>query len=191
MHMNFISELQITLYEISILNSIKEFYENKINMQIITSIITTKSNISIRLIDYFITKYSKHNKINYYLLTTTPNKSKILFNIYSSYKQQLKIFQKKYFDPFSRGNRIPYFFIDDSCIITTIGQLNFYKWLIEKNIYQYIINNINNIELDMNKHNKLNKTQNKKNVINKCNLIKNNTKNDIHNFPSNIVSFSF
>ena len=46
-------------------------------------------------------------------------------------KNQLKAYSKKYFDPFGRGDRIP-FFSNNTCIITTIGQLNFYKWFIEK-----------------------------------------------------------
>ena len=119
--------------------------------------------MSIRLIDYFVTKYSKNNKICYKLIDNSDNiknKPDQLFNVYSSYKQQLKAYQKKHFDPFSRGDRIPYF-VKDTCIITTIGQLNFFKWLISKNIYNYIKYNHEAIQ------NEMNKKKNKKNIISK------------------------
>ena len=34
-------------------------------------------------------------------------------------------------------------------IITTVGQLNFFKWFIENKIYEYALNNIKLIDLDM------------------------------------------
>jgi hypothetical protein len=74
--------------------------------------------------------------------------------VYQSYKQQLKAFQKKNFDPFARGIRIPYF-INNTCIITTIGQLNFFMWFISKNIIDYVIKNKDIIEFDMNKTKKI------------------------------------
>ena len=58
------------------------------------------------------------------------------FTVHSSYKDQLKAHRKKYFDQFGRGDRIP-FFSKDNYIITTIGQLNFYRWFFSKKIYTY------------------------------------------------------
>ena len=185
-----VSNLNIYLHEANILKLLLLFYNNEENIEILKLILLIKTQISIRLIDYFITKYSKNNKIIY-------NINEELFNVYCSYKQQLKQFQKHYFDPFSRGKRIP-FFLDNTYIITTIGQLNFFKWFIEKKIYDYIIKNYNDIEIDMNLNNKINKI-NKKNTtknlynikkINKINVIDNQFRYDIK--QSNIiVSFSF
>ena len=61
-------------------------------------------------------------------------------NIYNSYHIKTKIYEKKYFDLFRRVNVIQYKFKnkDDMIIDTTISQLNFFKWLIENNIYYYI-----------------------------------------------------
>ena len=79
------------------------------------------------------------------------------FNVHTSYKQQLKSYQKKHFDPFSRGCRIPYF-INDTCIITTIGQLNFFKWAIENSVIDYIDQNYSIICPNMGRfHHKLSK----------------------------------
>ena len=118
------------------------------------NIISIESGMSIRLIDYFVTKYSKINKIIYKFNDET-------VNVYASYKQQLKAFQKKHFDPFARGIRIPYF-IKDSCIITTIGQLNFFNWFITKDILLYVFKNKDDIEIDMNKEKKIKEPKIKK-----------------------------
>lgn len=158
-----LKNIQITSQENMIIKSLEKFYEDSKNVDIFLEIINLESIMSIRLIDYFVTKYSKNNKICYKLtenLDNIKNKSDQLFNVYSSYKQQLKAYQKKHFDPFSRGDRIPYF-VKDTCIITTIGQLNFFKWLISKNIYNYIKDNHDAIQ------NEMNKKKNKKNIISK------------------------
>jgi len=160
--------IQLTTYELLILKSFEKFYENKVYIENFMNIINCNNNISIRLIDYFITKYAKKNKITYKINDSS-------FNIYQSYKQQLKNFQKKNFDPFARGIKIPYY-IDNCWIITTIGQLNFFKWFILKNIHTYIYNNKNVIQLDMNKNKKNIKVKKKSVFIHKKKYnIKNNT----------------
>lgn len=158
-----IDNIKITSQEAMILKSIESFYLNDTNSNIFINIITSVTHISIRLIDYFITKYSKLHKISY-------KYNDQIVNIYSSYKQQLKAYQKRHFDPFSRGDRIPYF-INETCIITTIGQLNFFRWFISKNILEYIINNQSAIENEMNYKNRIEK---KINNINKNIKIKKN-----------------
>ena len=88
--------IQITSQENMILKSMEHFYTNNNNVILFMNIISIESGMSIRLIDYFVTKYSKINKIIYKFNDET-------VNVYASYKQQLKAFQKKHFDPFSRG----------------------------------------------------------------------------------------
>jgi hypothetical protein len=147
------SLIHISSQENMLLKSIEKFYSTLKFVNDFISIINSDSKISIRLIDYFVTKYSKKNKINYKIDEDN------VFSIYQSYKQQLKAFQKKNFDPFARGIRIPYF-VENVWIITTIGQLNFFKWFISKNILDYVSKNKDIIEFDMNK-NKVNKTDSK------------------------------
>lgn len=168
--------IQISSQENMLLKTMETFYDNLVNINDFLEIINSESKISIRLIDYFVTKYSKKNKICFKLAeekiyndvimlnsTLQLNNNTNIFNIYQSYKQQLKTYQKKNFDPFARGIRIPYF-IKDYCLITTIGQLNFFKWFISKNIINYVIENKDDIELDMNKNKKFkNNTKIKKN----------------------------
>ena len=87
-----------------------------------------------------------------------------LFNVHYNYKAQLKAFNKKFFDPFCRGNRIPFFYDKDNCIITTIGQLNFFKWAISNDVVNYVTENLKDIEVDMNKTNKREVKKEKKKV---------------------------
>jgi hypothetical protein len=169
--------IQITSQENMIIKTLEKFYEDPININTFIPIINSESKISIRLIDHFVTKYSKTNKVVFKLneldtynlsssLEKDTQQSNISFSVHTSYKQQLKAFQKKHFDPFSRGDRIPYF-MGDNCVITTIGQLNFFKWFISKKIYDYVKLNQEVIENDMNKKNKIDKKKIKKDKNNK------------------------
>jgi hypothetical protein len=90
--------IQISSQENIILNSVDSFYENLINIKDFLDIINSNSLISIRLIDHFVTKYSKKNKVCYKLQDNIDNQ---LFYVFQSYRQQLKRFQKKHFDPFA------------------------------------------------------------------------------------------
>ena len=131
-----LKNIQITSQEHMLIKSIEDSYKKNNNMIFMLPIIRGESNISMRLIDYFVTNYAKKYRVCYYL---EENGVKILFNVYASYKSQLKAYNKKYFDPFSRGNRIPFFFSDD-CIITTIVKMcdNFNNNNKEDDIKEYL-----------------------------------------------------
>lgn len=148
--------IKISSQENILLESLQKFYLDNKKANKIIPIIEGNSKISMRLIDFFITNYSKKNVVNYDI---DVNGKKVNFNVYLSYKSQLKAFNKRYFDPFSRGNRIPFFF-EDYCIITTIGQLNFFKWYISNNINDYILNNYDKIDKDLSMSKKIPKINN-------------------------------
>ena len=143
-----LKDIRITSQEHMLLNCIDQFYSKDDNGNKLLNIIN--GNISIRLVDFFVTNYSKKNRINYQI---KDDDNEIMFNVHSSYKSQLKAWNKKYFDPFSRGDRIP-FFLENDCLITTIGQLNFFKWFITYNVLDYVDDKIDKIEQDMNKNKK-------------------------------------
>lgn len=156
-----------------LLVSLNEFYENELNKLSLIDILEGKNKISLRIIDWFVTNYSKKNNIEYSIKKkkiTSPKKitqKKILsknskkdinkkngntihLNVFLSYKNQLNAYSKKHFDPFCRRNRIEFLFNDGTKIITTVGQLNFFRWAIQNNVLNNIINNFNDIEDDMN-----------------------------------------
>ena len=79
------------------------------------------------------------------------------FKVYFDYKLKLKAYSKKRFDPFCRWDRISIPYKNDTCIETTIGQLNFFKWAIENNVINFIEENYETIEKDMNCRNSTSK----------------------------------
>lgn len=141
-----------------------EFYKkcNPEDIQQMLDIINGKSMLSLRIIDWFVTRCS----FKYKICIDNGNE---LFNIYISYKAQLKSYKKKYFDPFRRNSKFYFHYDlndDTKYIYTTFGQLNFFKWAISNNVLQFIKNNFNFIITTMssNKDSKIRK----KNMSNKC-----------------------
>jgi len=112
-----------------------------------SDIVSGKGKISLRLLDWFVTNYSKNNKI-VYENKKLQNKSKRDFFVYTSYRSQLKAYSKKMFDPFCRRERIRLEILNNE-IETTIGQLNFFKWAINNNVLDYVQENCIDIENDM------------------------------------------
>jgi hypothetical protein len=163
-----LKHISLTSQENILMKSFEKFYELNENIDLFIPIVCLKLKISIRLIDYFVTKYSKINKTCYKINENNVDQT---FNVFTSYKQQLKNHQKKYFDPFSRGDRIPYF-MNEIPIITTIGQLNFYKWFISKKVHEYILKNHDEINNEMKKKNKQNIKKTKKKIKIKKNFKK-------------------
>ena len=83
------------------------------------------------------------------------------FIVYLEYKAQLRAYSKKQFDPFCRRERIV-FYINEHEILTTIGQLNFFRWAIENKIILHVEKNLNEIDNDMNTSIKSHYTSKKK-----------------------------
>lgn len=126
--------------------SLSKFYNTKGNMSKIVPIIEGTANISLRLIDWFVTNYSKkYNTV----ITKSQNNNVLHFNVYLSYRSQLKAYSKQLFDPFRRRDRITFMYDRDKTIETTIGQLNFFRWIMQNDIIEYININLKTIESDM------------------------------------------
>ena len=132
-----------------LLKNLLTFY-NDDNLEKMLKIINGESKISLRIVDWFTTNYAKKNYTVYDTIDKFENN--VRFKVYNDYKLKLKAYSKKRFDPFCRWERIavPY---KDKSIQTTIGQLNFFRWAIENKVIEYIENNYNLIEIDMNTRN--------------------------------------
>ena len=131
-----------------LLNKLMEFYKKNDNLKKMLNIINGTSNISLRIVDWFSTNYSK----NYYTVYINPNNNQ-RFKVYQDYKLNLKAYSKKRFDPFCRWERINIPIEENKCVQTTIGQLNFFKWALENDIIKYIENHYEDIDNDMNLRN--------------------------------------
>ena len=80
----------------------------------------------------------------------TTNSFDNYFFVHDNYKSQLKECSKKHFDPFCRRNRVRFYYKPNAYFKTTVGQLNFFKWALEHHVIDYIRENLDAIEKDMN-----------------------------------------
>ena len=143
---------------------ITKFFSNRTNLNKLIEILKGES-LSLRLIDWFVTNYCKKYNIIYNMAehadssntTNTPpdsNAVKPSFDnfiiVHNNYKGQLKAYSKRNFDPFCRRNRIRFYYEDNKYFITTVGQLNFFKWAQESNLVNYVAKHFRIIDDDMN-----------------------------------------
>jgi len=130
----------------------------KFSSVISEDIIYQNTPLSLRLLDWLVTNYAKHYNIIYPL---GHSGEIVYFNIYLDYKNQLKAYSKKFFDPFCRQKRIVVNTttfkwreyttenIPDDEIVTTVGQLSFFRWFIENKVLDFALANIKFIDADM------------------------------------------
>ena len=150
-----------------LLSNLIKYYKDKTALMRIITIINGESNISLRIVDWFVTNYSKQNFITY---DVVENGNTRRFKVFNDYKLKLKAYSKKRFDPFCRWDRISIPYYNSLHMETTIGQLNFFKWALQNNIIDYIEGHYNDIEQDMNNRNtssKITKTINDNNKTRK------------------------
>ena len=136
-----------------LMNSLSKFYSVEENINTLLPIVQGCSKISLRILDWFVTNYcKKHNII-------IQNEDKKII-VHLDYKNQLKAYSKKQFDPFCRRSRINFIYGEGDELLTTVGQLNFFRWTIENQLIDYIEENLEDIEIDMNSSIKSNKLNN-------------------------------
>jgi hypothetical protein len=137
-----------------LMNNLMDFYKDETNLTRMLKIITGESKISLRIVDWFATNYAKKY---YTIFDIEDGANSRRFKVYVDYKLKLKAYSKKRFDPFCRWDRISIPYKTDTCIETTIGQLNFFKWALENKVVDYIEENYETIEKDMNNRNSTSK----------------------------------
>ena len=129
---------QIQTQDEWVLYRLEQFYSKTENIERVKTILNGESPLSLRLIDWFVTNYSKKSNISY----MTKNNRHIV--VYLSYKSHLKAYSKRMFDPFCRWKRIQFHDFE-----TTVGQLNFFEWAITDEILDYIQLHHEEIHKDM------------------------------------------
>jgi hypothetical protein len=126
-----------------IISSLQRFYGSRTDLNEIVDLLQGTSEVSLRLIDWFVTNYSKAHSTSYILNSQE-------FVVYMNYKNQLKAYSKKLFDPFCRRERISFQIPGHEAFLTTVGKLNFFRWALEKGILDYIKGHQTEIEKEMN-----------------------------------------
>lgn len=134
-----------------LLNTLREFYRDEDKLKKIIPILNGESQISLRIIDWFATNYAKKYFVVYDVQRNSGRVKR--FYVHIDYKLKLKAYSKRRFDPFCRWDRIHIPYGDGLFVQTTIGQLNFFKWCLENNILEYIQENYDAIDKDMNNRN--------------------------------------
>lgn len=133
-----------------LLNTLIDFYKKDGNLDKMLDVINGNTKISLRIIDWFSTNYAKKN-------FTVYEHNGRRFKVYIDYKLKLKAYSKRRFDPFCRWERISIPYKEESEVQTTIGQLNFFKWAIDNGVINYVEQNYDAIEADMNSRNSTSK----------------------------------
>jgi hypothetical protein len=138
-----------------LMNNLMDFYKDEEILSRMLKIITGESKISLRIVDWFATNYAK----KYFTLYNVKDEFGHVrrFKVYIDYKLKLKSYSKRRFDPFCRWERISIPYKTETFIETTIGQLNFFKWALENKVVDYIEENYEMIENDMNSRNSTSK----------------------------------
>lgn len=114
-----------------VISSLQRFYSNHPEIGKVLTYLNGDAPLSLRIIDWFVTKYSRKNFVRYPLNGQD-------FLVYLSYKGQLKAYSKQYFDPNCRRERIMFRIPGHEQLMTTIGKLNFFRWALESKILEYI-----------------------------------------------------
>jgi hypothetical protein len=114
-----------------IIISLQRFYANNPDILKVMPYFLGTSVLSLRIIDWFVTKFCRKNFTHYHLEGKD-------FIVYRSYKSQLKAYSKQYFDPNCRRERIMFTVLSHDPFTTTIGQLNFFRWALECKVLDYI-----------------------------------------------------
>ena len=114
-----------------VIASLQRFYSHHPEIEKVLSYLNGEAPLSLRIIDWFVTKYSRKSFVRYPL-----NGQEFL--VYLSYKGQLKAYSKQYFDPNCRRERIMFAIPNHERFMTTIGKLNFFRWALESKILEYM-----------------------------------------------------
>tara|TARA_A100001015_G_C14801132_1_gene636995 strand:+ start:50 stop:628 length:579 start_codon:yes stop_codon:yes gene_type:complete len=119
-----------------LVQNILQFFDNDTikTLHFINHKLNTYKKISLRKINFFVIIFSK-------LENTYVYKNGKPFYIYLEYTLQLRLYRRRFFDPFRRGNLKVFYNYDGKQYWSTLPQLNFFKWIFENQILDYIVEN--------------------------------------------------
>jgi len=132
------------------LREIADFFDDAVTERLLVPVAKQEYGISLRLLDYCMTNWAKKTRVMVELPTghgPTP------LNIFSLYKDWLRFYRRRGFDPFRRRERIFFTWTPDGepeeTLDTTVAQLNFLSWAEKHGILEYVYRHKDQIEEDM------------------------------------------
>ena len=105
-------------------------------------ILGRQEGFSLRVVDWMVTNYSKTHRL-VLMFRDAPT------DIHNDYHRFLNVFNKRHFDPFARRERIQLIVNNERIVFTTVGQLNFMKWFLERGLEETARSRRQDIEADM------------------------------------------
>lgn len=132
------------------LREISGFFSDAVVERLLLPVARQEFAISLRLLDYTMTNWAKKTRI---MIERNTAQGKAPLNIFSLYKDWLRFYRRRGFDPFRRRERI-FFWAeqaggDRERLDTTVAQLNFLRWADLYGILDYVAAHKEEIEDDM------------------------------------------
>jgi len=118
------------------------FNEEESRVQTFSDIVHHKNGLSLRIIDWLITNFTKS-------FSVAIESDGLPRNLHRDYHKNLSAHNKKNFDPFARRRRIHIVLFGKEERVSTIGQLNFFRWFLSKNLVGFLLENKTVIEKHM------------------------------------------
>lgn len=126
-----------------LLNSVLVWFnEEESRVQTFSDIVHHKNGLSLRIIDWLITNFTKS-------FSVAIESDGLPRNLRKDYHKNLTAHNKKNFDPFARRRRINIVLFGKEKRVSTIGQLNFFRWFLSKNLVGFLLENKSVIEKHM------------------------------------------
>jgi hypothetical protein len=88
-----------------LLEKLRVFYDKQLHCKVLLDVLFSKKYPSLRTIDWLVTNYSKSKNVVYPV-------GGIPFHLALEYRNQLKAYSKRYFDPFNRRDKILFPILD-------------------------------------------------------------------------------
>lgn len=122
---------------------IRWFNEHPDDLDVFVKTLRRQTGVSLRAIDWAVTNFSRRHRLSIYYRG-------LPLDLNNDYKRHLLIHTKRNFDAFARRKRITIMLQPgNQTLSTTVGQLNFFRWLFERNIHAKIHELKAEIESDM------------------------------------------
>jgi hypothetical protein len=119
------------------------FNKHPNDLDVFVKTLRRQTGVSLRAIDWAVTNFSRRHRLPIYYRG-------LPLDLNNDYKRHLLIHTKRNFDAFARRARITILLQPgDQTLSTTVGQLNFFRWLLERNIHAKIQELKAEIEADM------------------------------------------
>ena len=150
----------------NIMAKVEAFFSKPEHMGKLLPFLHGTSKISLRMVEWFVFVHCMKQTVDWFI-------GDEYFNVYLDYQAEMGDNKKQRFDPMGRKWRketrklkngettvvnvyhgINFYYTDDDYVVTSVAQLNFFRWFIGKGILDYMLEHYDKLSVAMNKYNK-------------------------------------